>query len=218
MRSQLSKLHIKGSGLECGALNWPLDVEPGVSVKYIDRISRSEMEKVADVPIQVKGEWTVDSAETLDTVEALSQDFLIANHVFEHLENPVLALKNWCRVLKPGGVIFAAIPDSFHTFDRNRARTTFDHLIRDYEKGPNQSAEEHYFDWFTNAEVPLKGHDVEARVAHALSERANIHFHVWFGATEIFDLFHRMKIFVPIDGIETHQNGAEVIVICRKKQ
>lgn len=215
MRTELSKKYIRGSGVEVGGLNFPLHVEPGVKVSYIDRLPVEEMKKIADVPILVE-DWTVDSAEHLDTIADASQDFLVANHVFEHLENPILAMKNWMRVLKPGGVLFAAIPDSMSTFDRNRARTTFAHLLKDYEKGPNVSAEEHYRDWFTNAEVKDKGVDVEARVAHALKERANVHFHCWFGTIEIFELFHQLKKFAPIDSIECHQNGMEIIVICKK--
>jgi SAM-dependent methyltransferase len=44
-------------------------------------------------------------------------DFIFANHVWEHLEDPMEAME-WCfRVLKPGGKLFLIVPDQ----DRERA-------------------------------------------------------------------------------------------------
>lgn len=40
-----------------------------------------------------------------------SLDFLFAAHLFEHLLDPVTALNEWARTLKPGGVLYATIPD-----------------------------------------------------------------------------------------------------------
>jgi phosphatidylethanolamine/phosphatidyl-N-methylethanolamine N-methyltransferase len=37
-------------------------------------------------------------------------DRLVATHVLEHIYQPHLALKEWCRVLKPGGVLSILIP------------------------------------------------------------------------------------------------------------
>lgn len=33
-----------------------------------------------------------------------------ASHVLEHLDDPILALRNWYRILKPGGFLLLAIP------------------------------------------------------------------------------------------------------------
>jgi ubiquinone/menaquinone biosynthesis C-methylase UbiE len=35
-----------------------------------------------------------------------SQDFVIANHLLEHLPDPIGALKEWYRVLRAGGTLF----------------------------------------------------------------------------------------------------------------
>ena len=40
-----------------------------------------------------------------------SQDYLVAAHLLEHLVDPVVALQEWGRVLKPGGKLFLQVPD-----------------------------------------------------------------------------------------------------------
>lgn len=44
-----------------------------------------------------------------------SLDFLFAAHLFEHLIDPVAALKEWARVLKPGGKLYATMPSHNRT-------------------------------------------------------------------------------------------------------
>lgn len=38
-------------------------------------------------------------------------DFVYSSHCLEHLTDMDTALKNWCRILKPGGVLFVCVPD-----------------------------------------------------------------------------------------------------------
>ena len=119
----------------------------------------------------------VDDGETLATLPDKSLDFVIANHMVEHSEDPIGTLKNHLRVLKPGGVLFWALPDMSHTFDRHRSLTTVEHLLRDYQQGPEDSRLEHCVEWarlvdrVPEVEVAEKGRQFcEARI--------NIHFHV----------------------------------------
>lgn len=39
-----------------------------------------------------------------------SQDYIISSHVFEHLPNPITALREWQRVIKDGGYVFMIVP------------------------------------------------------------------------------------------------------------
>jgi len=43
------------------------------------------------------------------------------------------AIKEWVRVLKPGGFILLVLPDKRFTFDRKRPDTTFSHILSDFE-------------------------------------------------------------------------------------
>lgn len=51
-----------------------------------------------------------------------SFDIVHAHHVFEHLEDPLLAAKEAWRVLKPGGFIFIEVPNQFDNIMFRRDR------------------------------------------------------------------------------------------------
>lgn len=38
-------------------------------------------------------------------------DFVYSSHCLEHMRDPVVALRNWVRICKPGGYIFTVVPD-----------------------------------------------------------------------------------------------------------
>jgi len=41
-------------------------------------------------------------------------DEILSSHSLEHVEEPVAVLREWHRVLKPGGVLTIAVPDGTH--------------------------------------------------------------------------------------------------------
>jgi ubiquinone/menaquinone biosynthesis C-methylase UbiE len=48
-------------------------------------------------------------------------DALIARHIFEHIQNPITTLREWKRVVKPGGRLLIVVPDQgvSHTIPMN---------------------------------------------------------------------------------------------------
>lgn len=67
-----------------------------------------------------KPRWTVDKwdyslgngdATLMEGVGDDTYDTVYASHVLEHLEKPVLALRNWMRILKPGGFLIVCVPE-----------------------------------------------------------------------------------------------------------
>lgn len=65
-------------------------------------------------------------------------DFIVASHVLEHLVNPLLALKEITRILKPNGFCLLILPDKQFTFDHHRPTTTFQELLQHYQNNRNE--------------------------------------------------------------------------------
>jgi len=217
-RRALSYQYLRGQGLEVGALHNPMPVAAGVRVHYIDRKPeeglREEYRRDADtakVPLDI-----VDDAEALSTIADASRDFVIASHVIEHMENPLHALANWLRVIRPGGMLYLAVPNREHTFDRHRPVTPFCHLLEDLRHGPEASRESHYLEW-----MRLVGGRSEAqarqRLPLVMGKRASIHFHVWDGPGFLEVLQRsRQELQLPFEVVVFEAIGNEMLVMCRK--
>lgn len=178
-RRALARQFVRGEGLEIGALHMRLGLPRGAKVRYVDRFDEREarrhfpelkMNRLAKVDI-------VDDGEVLSSIPASSVDFIIACHMIEHCENPFGAIQNWISKLRPGGVIFLAVPDRRFTFDRDRPATTFEHLMIDYRNSQISRAT-HYEEWARHVSK-LPEPEIADAVACGLQERQNIHFHVW---------------------------------------
>ena len=212
IRESLADKYIRGRGIEIGGRHCPLSVPRGALVAYIDRLSLDELKNDPDVKV-VENEIIIDDAEKLDKIEDSSLDFIIANHVFEHTRNPLGTLEVWHNRLRTGGIVYAAIPEKTQTFDATRSVTEFDHLIKDYQDGPETDDEEHYREWFSHIDK-LEGDVLEAKVKQSVSEKANIHFHVWDRAAirELWQWTREQKMFELVEQVT---NGGEEICILR---
>lgn len=180
--------HLQWSGIEIWALHNPLKVDKNIAhVRYVDYKSTSEI--IVSIPeLKNFNLVTVDiiwDAENLDNINDNSEDFIILNHVFEHLKNPIRAIWEWYRILKNGWIIFLAVPEKTRTFDKNRARTELAHLIHDYEKPDEQTDFEHYIEF---AEVLLRGkvekwnytnNEILSEAKRLKEVNYSIHYHVF---------------------------------------
>jgi SAM-dependent methyltransferase len=208
VRRELSFQYITGSGVEVGALNAPLEVRPNVMVKYAD-LHETEPLRSDYAPD------LISDLESMAGIDDASQNFVIANHVLEHVENPLRALRSVNRVLQPGGIAFIALPDKRYTFDKRRAVTPLAHLIRDFEEGPGWSAGIHYLDWAENVEG-LRGKEAEDRASILLSTHDNIHFHVWdFVAMK--EMFSYVQSITDLTVQHSRQNRSECIWIVSRR-
>ncbi len=90
-------------------------------------------------------------------LEDSSVDFVISSHVMEHFPDPIKALKEWHRVVRPGGFIFVVAPNKNRIFDKDRERTTLAELIERHKTGkcPYNPDAEHCSFWITEDFVEL---------------------------------------------------------------
>lgn len=93
-----------------------------------------------------------------------SQDFIVSSHVIEHFTNPIKALIEWDRLVRPGGIIFMIVPHKERTFDKQRENTPLEHLIEDFRNNTTQSngdPNEHEHVWVTETFVELIKYMIE---------------------------------------------------------
>jgi SAM-dependent methyltransferase len=222
-RLALSGNYLNGSGIEIGAMDLPLQVKPGVKVRYLDRIPKEESaklfpelkDKLVDVDI-------IGDGESLFGIPDNSNDFIIGNHFIEHTQNPISTIENMLRVIRKGGIVFMAIPDKRFTFDEDRIITPLDHFIKDYEQGPAWSEHEHYFDFvkYTDHGLGKTDAEIEKVIDNLKAINWSIHFHVWDHQAMI-DMFSMIKkrfnIAFEIEvAIAPREGGNESIFILRK--
>ena len=218
LRSALSARFISGDGVEIGALHEPLGVSDRARVRYVDRMSvadlRSHYPELAGkplVPIDI-----LDDGETLRSIGDATIDFVIANHMLEHCEDPLTALETFMRVVRPGGIVYLSIPDKRFTFDEPREVTSLDHLLRDHHEGPERSRREHYLEWVHKV-IHKPESEANAECDALMKMQYSIHFHVWTLSGFVALLrFCRKQLKMPFRIESLTPNQFEVIAILRK--
>ncbi|WP_276482217.1 class I SAM-dependent methyltransferase [Paraflavitalea pollutisoli] len=86
----------------------------------------------------------VKEGSDLSGIADNSYDFLLSCHSLEHVANPLKALKEWNRVLKPGGILCLILPDKENTFDINRPYTSLQHLLQDFQNNTGEDDTTHF--------------------------------------------------------------------------
>jgi len=216
-RETIANVFLRGEGIEIGALHQPLRVPPSAHVKYVDRMTASDLrrhyEELGGYPLVETD--VIDDGERLATFEACTQDFVIANHFIEHCQNPILTFQNLFRVLRVGGVLYLGVPDKRFTFDIDRPCTTIQHLIRDYEEGPAWSKRQHFDEWVKLVNKHTKSPEADEEIQRLIDMDYSIHFHVW-GATELIEFIATLQKFVRFELELFLRNGFETLAILRK--
>jgi SAM-dependent methyltransferase len=236
-RKEVAARHLRGAGIEIGAMHFPLPVAEDVKVTYVDRISKQEaIRRYPGLdPSRMVTPGIIEDGFTLASVPERSQDFVIANHVLEHSPNPLQALRNWVRVLRPGGALYVTVPVAEKCFDRGRPETTVGHMVEDYRLCGESRFEEfrarnfaHYDEWVRisapnvardEGRTPpaMTPEEIAAEIRHLAQSEEEIHFHTFSPASfaELLGAFR--KLVDPSVGIaEVVDVGGEVIAVLRK--
>lgn len=187
----------RGKGIEIGS-GGRHDVKGSILVDIVDDFSNNGPYKV---------DYRAD-AHHLPEIANASLDYVCASHVLEHLTNPIKAILEWMRILKPGGVIWLKIPDKRKTFDKTRKNTTLKHLIEDYDKDVSVDDPTHIEDCNKNSTPPMN-------VTHPYT-----HNHVWV-PDDIVELFNYLgdkthSIDILDYSENTCKNSQDFWIVARK--
>lgn len=110
-------------------------------------------------------------------------DVVCSSHTIEHLVNPLLALEEWRRVLKPNGYILSIIPNKVMTFDHKRDLTSLEHLIEDYHSKKTDINWHHVLEDLRMHDMDRDAHWKGDKKAHfkdvIKGPQFNIHVHVF---------------------------------------
>jgi SAM-dependent methyltransferase len=221
IREDTALRFLRGEGIEIGALDFPLRLPCGASVRYVDYLDEAGLRESHNGTLR-GGERqrrplvvpdVVDDGARLASFADASLDFVVANHMLEHVEDPIAALQHQLRVLKLGGILYLTLPDARKSFDAPRERTTTEHLLRDHSEGPQISRREHYEECARHIEGH-RGEILTKRVREMEAERLRPHFHVWepitfAGFLAALDLPFALELL--------QASAGEFIVILRKR-
>lgn len=175
---------LQGHGLEIGALHNPAPIPDHCTVDYCDVITKAEAiqlfpELEPDTIVEPVYICDLDT-QGLQPIQNEQFDFVVISHVIEHVANPIYIVGEVLRVLKYGGLLVMVCPDKRYTFDRERQRTPFMHLINDYQNHVDTVTDDHFRDLLLGVYPHLRGLSQEELDTHIPTVRSRReHAHVW---------------------------------------
>lgn len=204
-RWKLAKKYIRWSWIEIWAGWNPLSVSKWVKVKYVDYLPNKtlqEINQVFKIYKTVHIDYVCD-ANDLTSLWANSQDFIIANHVFEHLKNPLKSLQSRYFILKNNWIVFLTVSDKRKTFDKHREITSLDHIVDDYNNPSDKKDFDHFLQFAPiSLEEKFKKNnftydEIEKEAGKLLKINYSIHYHVFLEniVRDIIEYWDKHKIF-----------------------
>jgi SAM-dependent methyltransferase len=217
--------HLRGQGIEIGALHDRCPVGEGARVTYCDRITVEQARRI--FPGLASLELTpVEHVMDLDTdrLKAFateSQDFVVLNNVIQLVANPIACIEEVFRVTRPGGHVVISILDKNRTHELARPLTDWEHLLDEYLRKVDAVTDAHYVDLFLLFFSGELKHGVTAIEPRMREFRKRMeHVHVW--DTRTFREFLRRALRVcDVEAsvqfeVGADETGCECFSILRK--
>lgn len=88
--------YFAGNGVDIGGKPDPLSL-------YLEFFPKLKNVKIWD--------WEDGDAQFMNSVQDEEFDFVHSSHCLEHLVDPTEGLRNWLRIIKPGGYLVVTVPD-----------------------------------------------------------------------------------------------------------
>jgi SAM-dependent methyltransferase len=162
------------------------------------------------------GNQIVCEASDLTPIADESYDCVLACHCLEHLANPLRALDEWKRVLRPGGLLLLILPHREGTFDWRRPVTRLDHMIEDQTNEIDETDLTHLPEVMELHDLTLDSpagtkEQFRDRCLDNFSKRA-MHHHVFDTSTAVKILDHCNYEVLRVDNLKPYH----IAVIARR--
>lgn len=92
------------------------------------------------------GTTIINDVVNMSDVPTASYDFVVASHMLEHTVNPLKAINEITRILRPNGICILVLPWKEGTFDHRRPISQFSKLISNYTLNRAENNVEDYLD------------------------------------------------------------------------
>lgn len=216
-RSLAAQKYLRGSGVEIGAFVQTIMTPKGSATVYVDQHPASYWRDTSYRDLDIVDPDVIDDAKHLHAIPDARFDYLAAAHVLEHIDDPIEAMRNWLRVVKPGGYLLIAVPDKRFTPDRQRALTSFGHLLRDHIEGPQASVKEDHRDFGYHH---LGITDEAALQEYVDRNQSDIHFHTWTLTSFLHFLAELNDYFGgnAFEVVEAQLNVNEALCVLRRSE
>ena len=159
-----------------------------------------------------KGHQYVAEASDLKCIESDRYDFLLSCHCLEHVSNPLKALTEWRRIVKPRGYLFLVLPNKAYGFDHRRPTTSFEHILEDFKNNVTEQDLTHLDEIMELHDLSkdLEAGDFETFRARSLDNFSNrgLHHHVFD-----MDLIEKMLEHFNMPVIEQATTPKDLIVL-----
>ncbi len=132
-------------------------------------------------PRKAAGKNLILESSALIDIKDASYDFVLSSHCLEHCANPIKALKEWQRIVHPGGAIIVILPHFRHTFDHRRPLTSLEHMLEDSRRDVSEHDRTHIEEMYSLHDFslsPMEPEGLRAALSDNFKNRC-VHHHVF---------------------------------------
>jgi len=169
-------------------------------------------------PSRPPGRQYILEATALAGIPDAAYDFVLSSHTLEHTANPILALREWLRVLTNDGVVILILPHKDGTFDWKRPTTTLDHMKDDFDRGVDERDLTHLPEIFELHDLSWDLHagDLANFKARSLKNFENrcLHHHTFTTLSAVTLLDHVGVRIISVQTFGPHN----IVIVVQKEQ
>jgi len=162
-----------------------------------------------------RGHQYINEATDMNKIESGKYDFVLCCNALEHIANPMKAITEFLRVLKPDGLLLLVLPAKDSNFDHKREFTKFKHLLYDLVSDTGEDDLSHLGEELLLHDLPMTPEcgDRNFFMERSLKNFENrcLHQHV-FSLELLTEIYEYFKIEI----IRTDRTPSDYVILGRK--